>query len=633
MLDLMRKHSRSWLIKVLLGTIIVVFVFFYGWGYMERKAGLIASINGTNISIKSYEEYYRNLLENFRNRGNKNPSEEILKDLRQVAFDNMVQRILIIQEAEQLNLSVTLDEIKDHVRRLPEFQRNGQFDRGLYLRILKLSRISANEFEVEQKNQIIITKLQNLIMDNVKVSDQEVLDHYRWSNEKVVLSFLKIDPSSFLNEVTPTDKDLEDYFNDHKSQFMIPKKTKVEVLLFDPVKYRNQIQIEEKDIKEIYELNVDQYRVPQRVSLRHILIKTLPTDDATTRTNALKKAEEALEKAKKGDDFSKLAKIYSDDENTVESGGFLGSVEKGQLLKPIDEVAFSMKKGEISRIIKSEYGFHILKVDDIQSPRTKTLKEVEPGLREELLLEQSKALASREAEEAFISLIEGNSMEKVAQQFKVPHKRTSFFADGEDVAEIETDETFYKAAFEVKPNDIQEVIESSGRFYIIKGIETAAPRLPKLTEVTKEVRDAFLSEKAKATALNKANEFIERLQKGESLARLAEELGKEVKETGSFSRLYRGYIPSIGYSDEIFQTAFSLSQENPLPEVPYWIDNRWVIVSLKERIGINNDSYEKERKNFFARLLQLKRNEVLQAWIEALTKRAKIEKYKAYNLI
>lgn len=633
MLDLMRRHSRSWLIKVLLGTIIVVFVFFYGWGFMERKAGLIASINGSDISLKSYEEYYRNLLENFRNRGNENPSEEILRDLRKVAFDNMVQRILVLQEAEQLNLSVTLDEIKDHVRRLPEFQRNGQFDRSLYLRILKLSRISPNEFEMDQKNQILISKVQNLIMDNVKVSDQEVLDHYLWSNEKVALSFLEIDPSAFMKEVTPIDKALEDYFNEHQSQFMITKKTKVEVLLFDPTKYRDQIRIEEKEIQEIYELNVEQYRVPERVSLRHILIKTLPDDDATTRTNALKKAEEALEKAKKGDDFSKLAKIYSEDVNTVDSGGYLGSVEKGQLLKPIDDAAFSMKKGEISRIIKSAYGFHILKIDAVQSPRTKSIKEIEPELKEEMLLERSKEIASQEAEEAFISLIEENSMEKVAQQFNVPHIRTPFFSENEDVPEIETDENFYKAAFEVKPNDIQEVIESNGMFYIIKGVETAPPRVPELIEVKEKIREAYLKEKAKAIALDKANEAIKRLRDGESLAQLAEELGKDVKETGSFSRFYRGYIPPIGYSDEIFQTAFSLSQEDPFPKMPYWIDNRWVIVALKERIGINQESFEKERKNFFARLLQLKRNQVLQAWLGALKKGAKIEKYNAYNLI
>ncbi len=633
MLDLMRRHSRSWLIKVLLGTIIIVFIFFYGWGFMERKAGLIASINGTSISIKSYEDFYQNYLENFRTRTKDTLSDEILKDIRKVAYENMVHRILLLQEAKRLNLSVTLDEIKDHVRRLPEFHRNGQFNRKLYLRILKLSRISPNEFEMEQKEQILMSKVQNLIMDNVKVSDQEVLDHYRWSNEKVILSFMEIDPSSFKGEISPSNKALEEYFNDHISQFLIPRKTRVEVLLFDPAQHKERAGIEEKELREIYELNVEQYKVPERVSLRHILIKTLPTDDATTRTKALKRAEEVLGKAKKGEDFSKLAKIYSEDSATVDSGGYLGNVEKGQLLKSIDEVAFSLKKGEISRIVKSPYGFHILKTEDIQSPRTKTFEEVEAILREDLLLEKTRDLASREAEEAFIALIEGASMESVSKQFKVPLKKTPLFFEGDDISEIEIDESFYKAAFELKANDINEVIESKGKFYIIKSMEIVPPRDPKWVEVSKEVRDAYLIEKAKVIASEKAKEFIERIQKGESLTQLAEGYGKSVKETNAFSRLHGGYIPSIGFSENLFQEAFSLSQQDRFPKAPFWVGNRWIIISLKEQIGINQESFEKEKKKIVARLLQLKRNEIFEAWLVELKKRAKIEKYKAYNLI
>lgn len=633
MLDLMRRHSRSWLIKVLLGTIIIVFVFFYGWGFMERKAGLIASINGTSISIKSYEDFYQNYLENFRNRTKDNLSDKILQEMRKVAFENMVHRILLLQEAKRLNLSVTLDEIKDHVRRLPEFQRSGQFNRKLYLRILKFSRISPSEFETEQKTQILISKVQNLIMDNVKVSDQEVLDHYRWSNEKVVLSFMEIDPASFKKEISPSNKDLEEYFNDHVSQFLIPRKTRVEVLIFGPAQYKERVQIGEKETREIYELNVEKYKVPESVSLRHILIKTLPTDDATTRTKALKRAEEVLEKTKKGEDFSKLAKIYSEDSATIDSGGYLGNVEKGQLLKPIDEVAFSLKKGEISRIVKSPYGFHILKAEDIQSPRTKSFKEVEAILKADLLLEKTRELASREAEEAFIALIEGDSMESVSKQFKVLLKKTPLFSEGEDISAIEIDGSFYKAAFDLKANDIHEVIESKGKFYIIKSMEIVAPRDPQWAEVQKEVRDAYLIEKTKVVASDKAKEIIERLQKGESLTQLAEDYGKSAKETEAFSRLHRGYIPSIGYSEDLFQEAFSLSPQNTFPKMPSWVGYRWIIVALKESIGINQESFEKEKKKIMARLLQLKRNEIFEAWLQELKKRAKIEKYKAYNLI
>jgi peptidyl-prolyl cis-trans isomerase D len=633
MLDLIRKHSRSWLIKVLLGTIIVVFIFFYGWSYVERRAGIIALINGTAITVKSFEDVYRNLLENLRQRTKEEIPDETLKELRKVAFEKMVNRILLLQEAQRLKIDVTEEELKEHIKRLPPFQKDGKFDRSQYLRVLHYSKISPKEFEIEEKEQLLISKLENLIMDNIKISDQELYENYSWINEKVSLSFIELDPKMFKNEVHLQRADIEEYFKKNQSKFLLPARIRAEILVFDPAQYRNRIKIDNKEIRELYEWNIDRYRVPERVALRHIFIKISPSDDAQARTRALKKAEDVLERAKRGEDFSRLAKHYSDDEVTSSSGGYLGYVQRGQLLKPIEEAAFSLKKGEVSRIIKSPSGFHIVKVEDIQESKTKSFDEMEPFLREEIIQEKSRELASQDAEKGLMALMEKKSFEMVSKEFKVPIIRTPIFSEGETITGLDVDDQFHKALFKLKANEISEVIESKGKFYIARIIETFPPRLPEFSEVERHVHDIYVDEKAKDITYTKAMKIIERLRNGIALSKFAKELKIPIKETGPLGRLQGGFIPSVGTSEEILQEAFSLTKDNPYPKRPFWVENKCFIFVLKEKIGADRGSFEKEKGKYASQLLQLKRYNAFQDWLQDLKKRAKIERYKAYDLI
>jgi len=223
MLSLMRKHAGSWLIKVVLGVIVVVFVFWGVGSYRAEKRNRVAVVNGATISLETYHSVYNQLMEQYRKQFGNVLDDKLLKalDLKRQALDQLINRRLVLQEADRIDLRVTNEELARAIQNMAAFQSNGQFDSRRYQRMLALNRMTPEKFEESMKEEILAEKMQAFILGGIKVSDAEALEAFKWREEQVSLEYVAFTPSSY-KDVKVTPQDLETYFSSIKRTMRSP---------------------------------------------------------------------------------------------------------------------------------------------------------------------------------------------------------------------------------------------------------------------------------------------------------------------------------------------------------------------------------------------------------------------------
>ena len=361
MLNLMRKHASSWIIKFLLAAIILVFI---PWGvqrYTSQRSSRVADVNGTIITLSDYRNAYNGLLEQVRQSFGNNLNDELIEalQLKKRALDQLVDRVIMLQAAEKLKIQVSDEELARTIRSIGAFQTAGVFDNQRYLGILSRTRLSPETFEEQQRESMIIDKLQGFIAGNIKVSDLEARQWYQWNNAEVDLDYVLIEPGQFKN-IEPTADEVRDYFERHKENYKTDPEIKVRYLVLRPEDFAARVTVTEEDIREYYESNPEKFEEPKTVQARHILIKVAENATPEEVESARKRAEDVLKMAKEGQDFATLARKYSEGP-TKAKGGELGTFRREAMVKPFADKAFSMEAGEISEPVRTRFGWHIIK--------------------------------------------------------------------------------------------------------------------------------------------------------------------------------------------------------------------------------------------------------------------------------
>jgi len=374
MLSLMRKHATSWLIKILLGAIVVVFVFWGVGSFRSRKASVVASVNDDIITAEAYNEAFNALLEQMRQRFGNNLNEEMVKMLRidRQALDQLIDKTLILQEASKLKLRVTNEEVVDSITGIGAFQNNGQFDRRLYQRILEFNRLTPEGFEEIQRDTLLTGKLRSYVGSNVQVSDGEANAYYQWQNTSVDIEYVMFDPETY-KDVTASEDEVRAYFEENKPAYKTDPMVNVQYIQFSSEAYKDKAVVTEDEIREYYDTNIREFDQPKTVEARHILI-TVAQDAAEEEVElARERAVEVLDKYKAGTPFAELAQQYSEGPSK-DSGGYLGAFKKEDMVAPFAEKAFSMAPGEVSEPVKTRFGWHLILVEKVNEASTKSLE-------------------------------------------------------------------------------------------------------------------------------------------------------------------------------------------------------------------------------------------------------------------
>ena len=616
MLSLMRKHAGTWMIKIILGAIVIVFVFWGVGSYRSRQTGRVADVNGTVITLNDYRTAYNNIVEQARQSFGNNLNEELIKalQLKKRALDQLIDRVLLLQEAERLKIQVTDEELAQTIKGIRAFQTAGVFDNRRYLNMLSRTQLSPENFEEQQREALIIDKLQNFMAGNVKVSELEAQQWYKWNNTEVDLDYVLFEPGQFKN-IQPTADEIQKFFDQHKENYKTDPEIKVRYLHFKPEDFEAGVTVTAEDIKDYYESNLEKFKEPKTVQARHILIKVDQNAKPEEVESARQRAEAVLKLAREGQDFAALARKYSEGP-TKTKGGDLGTFRREAMVKPFADKAFSMKAGEISDPVRTRFGWHIIKVEKINPAKTRSLDEARQDIQKTLKTERSSNLAYDEAERVYDATFEGRDLVDIAQERNLKLMTTKFFTQKNPPKQIKDGARFASVAFSLPLNEASDIQEFSDGYYLIEVVEKVPPKIPELKAVEDSVKKDVIKEKQDAKALSEAKRFLAEIKNGLSFDAAGRKLKLQPKKTGFFKR--NESIPNIGREPAIAQKAFKLSDHDRLSGEPLKGQKGYYVISLSERKEPDLSGFEKEKAAVTERLLQQKTFKTMDAWLKRI---------------
>ncbi len=627
MLRVLREHASSWMLK---GILILVAVTFISWGgysfFREKKMTYVAKVNDTTIDWREYNDAFQNAVKQYRDALGPSFSEKMIEELglKDKILDGLIDKILILQEAKRLGFSIPDDELRAGIESIPAFQINGQFDRRNYERFLRVNRMTPDEFEQSQRENLLISKAVSLIKTNEgKVSDDEVLDTYLFENERINLTFLKIAPDSFKSQVNANDIEMKDYYEKHREEFRIPAFVQIQYLFFRPSDFESEIRVSPDEVKRYYDQRKNTFKIPKQIRVRNILVKTGTQESPDQLEAKKKKAEEILEKAKKTKDFGSLAKQYSEGQN-ASKGGDLGWVQKGMLGEPMESILFSMKAGDLSGVLSGKEGFLIFKIEEVKEEKQKSFEEVRTQILEALKKEKTKAEASRKADDAFYSLFRSRDLEGYAREKGVPIKTTGLFKEGDEIPDFGKNPLFYSSAFSLKVGEISPVVDIPPNYYVLKQVNKKDSRVPPLDEVKEEVKRKVIEIKGEAQARQVAEEFLNQIRTGKNMREGAREKGYPLVETGFFTRT-AGVVPKIGPAREFMGILASLTEKNPVPKEVIRTKDGYFVVTLSGHEPADQSKFQSVKKTLEKRLSYQKQEETFQNWLGQLRSKTKID--------
>ena len=618
----MREKAGSWIIKVLFGIIVIVFVFFYGFSSLRKpdKDAAIAKVGNHKITMSQYQAAYKNTMEMYRSLYKNQFNEEMMEKLglKQKVLEDLIGREMLLQEAERRGIHVTEDEIKNAIVSMPVFQQEGSFSEAMYKRALNYYGLTATEFEKDKERELMLRALENIVTRSAKVSDQELRDLYKMQQEKVKIGYICFEPDKIKETYSIPDADIKSYYDRQREQFREPEKAKAKYITFDPASFEKTVEVTAKEIEEYYETESDQYFEPKKVKARHILLKS---ENKEKDAEVLKQAEALVAQASKGDDFEKLAKKNSDDKATADKGGDLGYFKKGDMTKPFEEAAFAMKPGDISKPVKSQFGWHIIKVEDVKEARTKPLDEVKESIEAELRKEKAQQVVEKEAKRAFNRLFKSKNLEEFAQETGMKVQETGFFVYGKAPEDAPGKENFSKEVFALAKGELSPSFAVGQKYFIVRLEDKRESQIAPLDDVKTTITADIEKEKKLATAKVNAEKLLMDLVQGkQQWEEAAKKAGLEIKEADV--QALGDYIQGIGQSKEIREAVFSLDQTKPYGPSPYLSDKGIVIIKLQERIEPSDADFVKEKDRMAQTLLQTKQRDLFDQFLQGLKAKA-----------
>jgi peptidyl-prolyl cis-trans isomerase D len=624
MLDRMRRH-RNWL-KWSLAIVVVSFVLLYIPSFIKDDAQgaagntVVADVEGREITATQFRRVYQQQMQAYRQSYGANVDDKLLKQLGidQRIVQQMIQDEASLAEARRLGIGASDVEVRERILALPAFQENGQFiGDQRYRQLLRMQSppMRPDEFEDQVRRSVITEKLQAALTGWMTVADSDVVSEFKKRNERVKVQVANFPADKFREGVVASDADVAKHFEDHKDAYRIGEKRKIRYLTIDQEGLRQRATVTGQQIERTYNDNIQQYSTPEQARASHILLKTEGKDDAVVK----KQAEDLLAQLKKGASFEELAKKNSQDEASAVKGGDLDYFNKGQMVPEFDKAAFSLPVNQLSDLVKSNYGYHIIKVADRKPASTKTLAEVRSQIEDQLKYEQAQTAAQKLADQVAGELKKPSDFDAVARTHGLQGGESGLFLQDEPIAGIGMAPAVGQEAFQLKEGEVSDPLRTPQGYAFITVTGKQAPYVPKLDEVKTKVKDDVLKLKAIDAARAKAASVLAGLKSGD-FDKAAKAAGLEAKTTELIAR--GAPIGDAGVSPALEAAAFGL----PAGAVsdPVVTENGAAIVKVLERKDVAADEFAKTKESLRAEILNERKNKFFSAYMTKARGRMKI---------
>jgi peptidyl-prolyl cis-trans isomerase D len=629
MLDLMRKHASSWLIKVFLGAIIIVFSFWGIGSYNTSRANRVATVNGEPISVEAYREAYQRIIERLRQQFGNQLDDAMLESFQveKQALDQVINTRLLADEAHRLHFTVTDQELVEAITTIDAFHVDGRFSQRQYERLLSLNRTTPEAFEQSQRQAMLLQRVRSWIERGVSVSETEARDFYNWQNAQVKVDYVFFDMEPYA-DLNPSDEELRSYFEENKPSYRTQPQVRARYVRIDPADYTKSVRISDEAVAEYYDTHSEDFSEPKRVEARHILFRLEPDASAQIAEEKRKKALDVLRQIREGADFAEMAKKYSEGPTGPE-GGYLGVFAKEDMVAPFAEAAFSMEAGQVSEPVQTRFGWHLIRVENVLPKGRKTLEEATDTIRNRLAEDRAKTLAYEAAESLFDATFETNDLTDAATETGNEVKETDWFTRSGPDDNVGDPTRFAAVAFDLDVDDISDVEEFGGSYFLLQLADRKDASIPELEAVREKVRGDWITAAKKEKAAGDASDFIQRLKAGEGFAEAAEAATREVRSTDWFRR--NESVPDVGREVQFANAAFQLSAAQPYSEEPVEGQTGFYILHYKDRKAPEAKEFQEQKQQITQILLRQKRMEAFDSMLAGLKERSEITIEEAFR--
>ncbi|MDY0189982.1 MAG: SurA N-terminal domain-containing protein [Desulfuromonas sp.] len=586
MLDVIRRRQKTVVVKIVFWVIIATFIgtIFLVWGKggdQSREISVAAQVNDTDISFDDFKSTYSNIYNFYKQMYGQSFTPELEEQigLSQQAINSLIDQTLLLQEAERLNLKVTKDDIVQAIAAVPAFQEEGSFSKERYLNVLAYQRMKPELFEQIQRRQMLISMAREQLYSTINVTAEDVVAEYRRINEKINLEYVPFAASSFAGQVELDEAQVADYYAEHKESWRVPEQIDLSFVVLDPRAYSEQISFTDADVEQYYNRHLIEYDVPEQASVAHILINVSATADEKELAEKKQLAEDILAKAQSGD-FAALAKKYSQDKRTANSGGDLGYFERGTMDSDFENAAFALPVGSVS-MVKSNAGYHVIKGLGHIEAGFKSLREVEAEVRQGLSQELSERMAYEKAMDAYNLNRKDGSLVAAGQSLQAPISTTGLFARGEAIPAIGQNDEFSQQVFTMNSGQLIAPVKTSHGIYLCEVADKKASYVPEFDQVRSQVEEAVRNIEAVKLAQQGADKALQDSLAGAAMKTLVPQ-GAQLGETGMFGRAMGGFVPTLGNIDGLSEAAFALTIKNPIADKVFASADTFYIVRLKQ---------------------------------------------------
>jgi peptidyl-prolyl cis-trans isomerase D len=625
MLNAMRKHAYSWGIRIVLTLITVVFIF---WGIgagLFNQVHPVASVDGKKILADEVQRQADIMRRSFQNMYGPQ-AVELLKhiNVQEQALEQIINDRLGQREARRLGLSVSNEDLRNSISAERAFQVGGQFDVQTYEAVLAENNFTPAQFEEMTRTQLTMKLLRDMVSQAVVLSDAQARQAYDQRNERVAVAYIEVPSTDFVGEIHPTQQQIETFYKDNGEMFREPERIKVDYILYDPNQMGDKVNPSEKDIADFYNRNLKTlFTYPERVRARHILISATPDAPEKTRAAARAKAEQILQQLKQGADFSKLAEQDSDDPGTRDRGGDLGFFQRGQMIKPFEDAAFSLKPGQLSGVVETRFGFHIIKLEEVKPAHTDTLTQAHPRIVQ-LIKERAGGRAAVDAQrEDLAAALDGAKLKDLAAKHGLQVVSTPMFAANEPIPGLERNPEFTNTAFKLGKGEVAAVNGKDTGLFLVQLVARDPAHIPALNQITDRVRDELVRRDAEAKARDRADSLMKQITNAADFNRVAEINHLTVHKTDPFDRSTNN-VPTIGDFPEVAQAVGTVSPvPGVIPRVMVQSGN-YYIVELVSRQPPSPEEWNKAAASFKSELLESMRSQAWENFLAGLKRNARI---------
>lgn len=537
MFDLFRSRAKA--VRILLGAMLLLVAvsmvtylipgFGSGGGAQDT---VIAEIGKEVVTVRDVQQRMQAATRN------KSVPRDAADTYVQQLVDDMVTTRALTYQAKRLGLGVSDAELAQALRAMiPQLFPNGQFvGTAIYAGFLEQQGLTIPEFEAQLRQQLLIGRLRDLVADSVIVTPQEVTREYQRRNAKIRVEYVAVSPAKLRGEVSLSPDEVRAFFETHRADYRVPEKRNLELLVADEAKVGQKIALPDDQLRRIYEQNKEQYRTPERVQARHILLMTTdkPKDEIA---KIHVRAEGLLKQLKNGADFATLARQQSEDPGSKDKGGDLGWIVRGQTVPAFETVAFSLKPKELSGVITTQYGLHIIQVLAKEDARVKPFEELKEQIARERKKQQVFDTMERLADQAHEQLVkQPQQAAAIASRLDLELVKANQVAPGQTVPVFGNNPDFSDAITNLPQGGVTAVMQAPGNRLVVAVVTGVTPQRPaELSEVETNIRQLLTVQKTRNLLSARTSAVLQKFRtSGADLRAVVQQMGLELKTTQDF---------------------------------------------------------------------------------------------------